>query len=427
MASRITQAERNMVVSQPATATSARVTQAERNVVVSQGANLTDARVTQIERSIIAEHIPNVVPIFPVTASAVATFPPVTVTVETTPVAENPPPGGGIVTAPPPKSKDKSKDKQDRDKGRPSTSDPAPTPAPSPTPSPSTPPAAIGPGGGEGIGGSGIGVGAGIGSGIGPGASPPGETPVAILPVDPSFIPRVNVPDTVPPLQIIPRSAISPELGRLPMPSALPVNDHDRALYRQTAQWQQFTEDRRGRSVLGVNRGLSGMDGADGMSGLGASNQTGWNQTRSLETYRRGSRGLEREFFERGSVTTPGPGVDVIVVDWTVPTGYEARLYAYYCLYTGLNFVQGSGDIIWGLRAGLNWVRNLGGLLYSVGSLTNPFPIQDYVTVASNQRVVFQVNVPNISGGIQVGASRILCGLQGWLLPVTRRAEDHGR
>lgn len=412
MASRITQQERIVPASLPAAATVARVTQVEKAVVVSQPAALSPARVAQLERCIVAEHIPGVLPIFPATASAVATFPALTITV-VTPPAENPPgTGGPVVTVPPPEIVFDGPD---------FVFDA--TPPAEPTPSPSTPPAVSGPGGGEGIGGSGVGVGVGIGGGIGPGISP-AESPPAVLPVDPSFLPQVPViPDKAPPYQLLPKSAIPPEMNRVPMPAARPANEYDQELYRQAGEWAGFLAGP-GSRALSVGGGLSGLSG---LGSLGSSTQAGWNQTRSLDTYRRGSRGLEREFFERGGVITPGPGPDVVVVDWVVPTGYEARIYAYYCIYTGTGFVQGSGDIIWGLRAGLNWVRNMGGLLYAVGSLANPFPVQDYVAVKPNQRIVFQVNVPNLSGLIQVGASRILCGVQGWLFPITRRVEENER
>lgn len=276
------------------------------------------------------------------------------------------------------------------------------------------PPASIGPGGDQGIGGSGIGPGVGLTDGMGV-ISWPGETNPP--PPGPEWFPKPPGDPQTPPLQIIPKSALPADLDRTPMPTGLPPNQYDRALMAEMRTVQAWLSGR-GRELLGVNRGLSGL------GGLGAPTQAGWNQTRSLDTYRRGSRGLEREFFERGSVVTPGPGVDVVVVDWTVPVGYEARIYAYYCIYTGTGFVQGSGDILWGLRAGLNWVRNMGGLLYAVGSLANPFPVQDYVAARASQRVVFQVNVPNLSGLIQVGTSRILCGVQGWLYPITRRVDE---
>jgi hypothetical protein len=391
-----------------------RITQSELGAATGPS-GLTAARITQSERSIVALHTPGVLSIYcdGVWSSQNVYQPTVSV------IPPPPPPasGGGPVISEP--GKDKQRDKQ---KGKQKDKNSPPSAAP-PVSSPSSPPAVSGPGGGEGIGGSGIGVGSGIGTGTGQITSP-AETPVALMPVDSSFVP--NPPSEsppAPPYQIVPRSALPPEYNRVPMPPGRPANQYDAALDEDGKRWLSYLNGA-GRSTLGLSRGLSGL------GGLGVASQAGWNQIRSMDTYRRGSRGLEREFFERGSVITPGPGVDVAVVDWTVPTGYEARIYAYYCIYTGTGFVQGSGDIVWGLRAGLNWVRNMGGLLYSVGSLASPFPVQDYVAAKANQRIIFQVSVPNLSGTIQVGTSRILCGVQGWLFPVTRRVEeeaDNGR
>ena len=43
--------------------------------------------------------------------------------------------------------------------------------------------------------------------------------------------------------------------------------------------------------------------------------------------------------------------------------------------------------------------------------------LTDYIKLKSNQLVQVWVNVPNTSGGIQVGMSRILATLQGWYYP----------
>lgn len=417
MATRVTQETRIAAAGLPASNSTALATQVLAVSVAAPPASLTAAEATQVVWLAVATYNPTAISVYPATLLNAQTFPPVTVTVPAPPVANPPGTGGPVVTVPPPPEIIYDWGPEFVYDGTPAS------PPPAPTPSPSTPPVVSGPGGGEGIGGSGVGVGVGIGGGIGPGISP-AESPPAVLPVDPSFLPQVPViPDKAPPYQLLPKSAIPPEMNRVPMPAARPANEYDQELYRQTGEWAGFLAGP-GSRALSVGGGLSGLSG---LGSLGSSTQAGWNQTRSLDTYRRGSRGLEREFFERGGVITPGPGPDVVVVDWVVPTGYEARIYAYYCIYTGTGFVQGSGDIIWGLRAGLNWVRNMGGLLYAVGSLANPFPVQDYTAVKPNQRVTFQVNVPNISGLIQVGASRILCGVQGWLFPITRRVEENER
>jgi hypothetical protein len=393
-----------------------RVTQDVKLVAALPPQDQADTRVTQVVKLIVSTWTATDISIYPAAFTVSATFPAPTVTV-VPPAISNPDLGGSSGLPPPLVIFEGPEYVYVEGEGEGGST---------PAPSPSTPPVLSGPGGGEGVGGSGIGVGVGIGGGVGPIVSP-AEVPVATMPVDPLFIPKVTDQQTVPPYQIIPRSAIPPEYNRVPMPPAIQPNAQDRALAAQGEVWERFLAGPRGRATLDLNRGLEGLQGPGmgrgegrGMAGLGTM-ASDVQQVRSLDTYRRGSRGLEREFFERGNIITPGPGPDVVVVDWEIPVGYVARIYAYYCIYTGTGFVQGSGDIVWGLRVGWPWARNMGGLLFAMGALANPFPVGDYIQARAGERVQFVVNVPNISGLIQVGLSRILCGVQGWLFPMTKR------
>jgi len=87
------------------------------------------------------------------------------------------------------------------------------------------------------------------------------------------------------------------------------------------------------------------------------------------------------EFHERAAVDTPAPAAgDVTVLDWTVPDTYDGIGY---------------------------------------GEVYQFMPISDAINLRAGQRVQIIVNVPNTSGLIQVGTSRIVVGLQGWLYPVS--------
>lgn len=404
-----------------------RVTQDVKLVVALPPQNQADTLVTQVVKLIVAEWVATDISVYPAAFTVSATFPAPAVSV-VPPAIDNPDLGGSGMGLPPPVIMEDGPEWV-YEIGGPEGETPGGGAPPSAPPSPSTPPVLSGPGGGEGIGGSGIGVGVGIGGGVGP-ISSPSETPPATLPVDPVFFPTLPDSTTVPPYQSLPKSSIPPEYNRVPMPPARQPNAQDRALVAQGEVWERFLASGRGRATLGAGNALAGLQGAGtgisqpvGMGALGTMAQDP-EQVQSLNAYRRGSRGLEREFFERGNIITPGPGPDVVVVDWVIPVGYVARIYAYYCIYTGTGFVQGSGDIVWGLRVGLPWARNMGGLLFAMGSLANPFPVGDYIRAVAGERVQFVVNVPNLSGLIQVGLSRILCGLQGWLFPMTKHVED---
>lgn len=132
---------------------------------------------------------------------------------------------------------------------------------------------------------------------------------------------------------------------------------------------------------------------------------------------------LRRNFFVRGSITTPTTvSGNNVVVQFQVPVGYFGLLLGVYNIYTGTGFVQGSGDIVWRIKIGGRWLRNFGNQLFSQGDLANPFPLMASDTLMPGELVQFIVSVPNTSGGIQVGASNILCGLQGWFYPLPTRS-----
>jgi len=126
------------------------------------------------------------------------------------------------------------------------------------------------------------------------------------------------------------------------------------------------------------------------------------------------------EFYERGSIVTPAPApTDTVVMEFTVPTGYLGIIYGVLFHYTGTGFEDGGGDIVWRMKVGNGWAaQGLGNCLFQLGTVGQCLSLTDYIAVNSNQRVQALVQVPNLSGNIQVGASRILATIQGWYYPL---------
>ena len=123
-------------------------------------------------------------------------------------------------------------------------------------------------------------------------------------------------------------------------------------------------------------------------------------------------------FRQTGGILTPFPvDGDVDILQFQVPVGYDAVLMQGYNLYLGTGFVQGSGDILWRLKINSYYAMDWGSVAFSLGSVRDPFPFSDCIFLTSRQLVTLQVNVPNPSGMIQVGASRIIGGLMGFYLP----------
>ncbi len=126
------------------------------------------------------------------------------------------------------------------------------------------------------------------------------------------------------------------------------------------------------------------------------------------------------EFYESSSILTPTTvSGDNTVLDFRVPMGYYGMLYGLCLHYTGTGFVDGSGDIIWRVRVGNAWAApGLGSVNVALGVPSQCLQLTDYIRLISGQRIRAIVNVPNTSGLIQIGTSRIVCTLQGWYYPV---------
>jgi hypothetical protein len=123
------------------------------------------------------------------------------------------------------------------------------------------------------------------------------------------------------------------------------------------------------------------------------------------------------EPFRRvGSIVTPTPG-DTLVVSLLVPNGYDGILTGLFQFYSGSGFFQGAGDILWRVKANLRYIWNFGAVPFALGLPTFPMPLTEGELLLSDQVLSYIVNVPNLSGNIQVGGSRIVCGFFGFFWP----------
>ena len=123
-------------------------------------------------------------------------------------------------------------------------------------------------------------------------------------------------------------------------------------------------------------------------------------------------------FHITGTITTPDPSAgDVLVCSGRVPLGYDGLLTEIFQQYQGSGFQQGSGDIVWRLRRNQQWIKTLGNLAYALGNPQNPVQLTEGQILFSGTQFFFYVNVPNLSSSIQVGASLITCGMNGFYWP----------
>ena len=123
-------------------------------------------------------------------------------------------------------------------------------------------------------------------------------------------------------------------------------------------------------------------------------------------------------FHVTGSIVTPATVAgDQVVCALRVLQGFDGILTGIFQMYTGSGFVQGDGDIVWRIQINQRFVKDLSNNPFSMGTPVLPLPMTEGQLLLSGQTVRYIVNVPNLSGNIQVGASTIVCGLIGFYWP----------
>jgi len=119
----------------------------------------------------------------------------------------------------------------------------------------------------------------------------------------------------------------------------------------------------------------------------------------------------------------PFTGVDVAVMQVRVPVGYDGVISDVCCeIVPGpggvTGFLEGSGDITWRLAANTRFLRDLGNLKVSVGSLTTPSPVpRGMLRVYSQDLLTFFVNFAIGAEASISNTARIVCSITGWFYP----------
>lgn len=122
-----------------------------------------------------------------------------------------------------------------------------------------------------------------------------------------------------------------------------------------------------------------------------------------------------REFSKYGAIDLPPlPSVDTQIFQFRVPLGYDGVIYALLCKYTGLGYVNGSGDIVWRFRINDHWIRSMRAIPTELGDYSGYMQLDEFFKVQSGQVIRAYGWVSPLSG--LMGGSMI-AALQGWYFP----------
>jgi hypothetical protein len=116
---------------------------------------------------------------------------------------------------------------------------------------------------------------------------------------------------------------------------------------------------------------------------------------------------------------TTGPiysGLDVAIGQVVVPNGYDGVINRVIFGFTGNGFTDFTGDIVWRVRIGNRFARNLGAVTNTYGDFATAFqvPGTDVIRLISQQTITLIGNIPT---GSPVSDGYVTAGVFGWFWP----------
>jgi hypothetical protein len=202
------------------------------------------------------------------------------------------------------------------------------------------------------------------------------------------------IPDSALPMALQRTSQILNDVQRLFSP-----NGWDNGIARESALWAWI-------------RAHGGLKSCCRIPELGAPI---WSTPPFLEMPSNGV--VERQIFSQpiGNFTGTASGTDVLVGFWQVPKGFDGAITHFIALFTGSGFDDGSGDIVWRLKIGQRFAKNLGNVNFTYGDLSTALLVPGQsIRLISGQTVAIYANVP---GGSPVSGGSIFGGTLGWTYP----------
>ncbi len=128
------------------------------------------------------------------------------------------------------------------------------------------------------------------------------------------------------------------------------------------------------------------------------------------------SQGQEyRQLFSVAVGSIPRDGTNTVIGQFRVPIGYDGVLNQFVSGFTGQGFEEGSGSIVWRVKIGARWAKNLGNVRFTYGSLQTSLLVPGYsLRLISGQTVTIYASIPAtspVSGGVVTAAAF------GWTYP----------
>jgi hypothetical protein len=122
----------------------------------------------------------------------------------------------------------------------------------------------------------------------------------------------------------------------------------------------------------------------------------------------------------RGSLVIPivPAGADQLVLQQTIPLGYDGILISISNIWNGTGFIEGSGDITWRLQIDQRYVPFFDSINTTLGSLTIPYDVTGQgIALLSGQTVYYYANFAVGSNARLNAGGQTLCACTGYIWP----------
>ena len=121
-------------------------------------------------------------------------------------------------------------------------------------------------------------------------------------------------------------------------------------------------------------------------------------------------------FNQISSAAGPGTaGSTVALLSFVVPNGYDGVIRWLINQYTGTNFVNNSGSLIWMVRVNGLYIDGYQNITSQFTGTTNGFQIDPGILVKSGQLIEVLVRVDQLF--VPEGGSQLIAGLSGYYYP----------
>jgi len=118
------------------------------------------------------------------------------------------------------------------------------------------------------------------------------------------------------------------------------------------------------------------------------------------------------------AIPTPAIGAgEAVVVSIQCPIAFDGVVRYISCNYTGQNFIQGSGDLIWRVKLDGRPVKNYGNLVSEMGTISQP---RTTFGIVFQSGQILQITITNVNQTPGAGTN-IICSANGYYWPRDRR------